>query len=104
MIAEATGNGSRQIISAALSGGAAAAQTSNITATAAGSMGGAATAVGPASFGSLTFQQIRNFGGIFMYMTSKWALACFALVSVELCGCPLGWSSTQLSSDSVGRL
>ncbi|KAL9630471.1 MAG: hypothetical protein Q9164_006399, partial [Protoblastenia rupestris] len=86
MIAEATGNGSRQIISAALSGGAAAAQASNTAATAAGSMGGAATAVqgGPASFGSLTFQQIRNFGGIFMYMTSKWALACFALVSVEL--------------------
>ena len=27
---------------------------------------------------ALTFHQIRTFGGIFSYMTSKWALGCFA--------------------------
>ncbi|KAI4174365.1 MAG: hypothetical protein LQ343_002299 [Gyalolechia ehrenbergii] len=31
---------------------------------------------------SFTFQHVRNFGGIFTYMTSKWALACFALAIV----------------------
>lgn len=31
---------------------------------------------------AFTFQHVRNFGGIFTYMTSKWALACFALVSL----------------------
>ncbi|KAL8782300.1 MAG: hypothetical protein Q9213_005493 [Squamulea squamosa] len=29
---------------------------------------------------ALTFQHLKNFGGIFTYMTSKWALACFTLV------------------------
>lgn len=29
---------------------------------------------------AFTFQHFRNFGGIFAYMTSKWALACFTLV------------------------
>lgn len=33
---------------------------------------------------SFTFQHVRNFGGIFTYMTSKWALACFALVRLLL--------------------
>ncbi|KAL8867124.1 MAG: hypothetical protein Q9174_005863, partial [Haloplaca sp. 1 TL-2023] len=28
---------------------------------------------------ALTFQHIRNFGGFFTYMMSKWALACFVL-------------------------
>ncbi|KAL8832798.1 MAG: hypothetical protein Q9170_004743 [Blastenia crenularia] len=31
---------------------------------------------------AFTFQHVRNFGGIFTYMTSKWALACFALAIV----------------------
>lgn len=31
---------------------------------------------------AFTFQHVRNFGGIFTYMTSKWALACFALVRI----------------------
>ncbi|KAL8731794.1 MAG: hypothetical protein Q9181_004184, partial [Wetmoreana brouardii] len=31
---------------------------------------------------ALTFHHIRNFGGIFTYMTSKWALACFILAIV----------------------
>ncbi|KAL9126498.1 MAG: hypothetical protein Q9217_004462 [Psora testacea] len=83
MIAEATGNGSRQMMSAHLSGGVATAQASNTTVTAASGAGaGPAVPGAPTNFGSFTFQQIRNFGGLFMYMTSKWALACFALVIV----------------------
>ncbi|KAL8932291.1 MAG: hypothetical protein Q9211_006404, partial [Gyalolechia sp. 1 TL-2023] len=31
---------------------------------------------------AFTFQHVRNFGGIFTYTTSKWALACFALAIV----------------------
>ncbi|KAI4142428.1 MAG: hypothetical protein L6R39_004944 [Caloplaca ligustica] len=31
---------------------------------------------------AFTFQHFRNFGGIFAYMTSKWALACFTLAIV----------------------
>ncbi len=30
-----------------------------------------------------TFQQLRSLGGIFTYLTSKWALTCFLLVSLE---------------------
>ncbi|KAL8705214.1 MAG: hypothetical protein Q9201_001670 [Fulgogasparrea decipioides] len=33
---------------------------------------------------ALTFHHIRNFGGIFTYMTSKWALACFILVCLSI--------------------
>ena len=83
MIAEATGNTSKHIISAAMSHGAEAVKASNAAATSITSSANALQESGPRSFGSLTFQQIRNFGGIFMYMTSKWALACFALVSLQ---------------------
>lgn len=41
---------------------------------------------------AFTFQHVRNFGGVFSYMTSKWALACFTLVchsSLLIC---CGWS------------
>lgn len=31
---------------------------------------------------SFTFQHVRNFGGIFTYITSRWALSCFTLVSL----------------------
>lgn len=81
MIAEATGNGSQNIISAALSGDAA--QASQRAAAAPGG-GTAAATEGVPSFSSLTFQQVRNFGGIFTYITSKWALACFTLVSLQI--------------------
>ena len=33
---------------------------------------------------AFTFQHVKNFGGIFTYMTSKWALACFTLVGFPL--------------------
>jgi len=82
LIAEATGNGSQNTISAALSGDAA--QASQRVAAAAPGGGTAAATEGVPSFSSLTFQQVRNFGGIFTYITSKWALACFTLVSLQI--------------------
>lgn len=79
VIAEATGNNMERVASAALLG------ISSAQGTAAA---GAATAemtqpehgLLSQSFG---FQQLRNFGGIFSYMISKWALTCFALVSLK---------------------
>ena len=82
VIAQATGNGSKDILSAALSQAGAAAQASNTAATSSTGEAIAAEHGDPSSLGSLTFQQIRSFGGVFMYMTSKWALACFVLVSL----------------------
>ena len=75
MIAEATGNGSMKMISTAFS--------SNSSAGAAlpSAAGAAATEATPPGLSSFSFHQVRNFGGIFAYMTSKWALACFTLVS-----------------------
>lgn len=97
IIAEATGNGSQHIISAALSAtmpeaspgvpAARGAQTAAIAGAAATENGN-----GPLSFSALSFQQFRNFGGIFVYMTSKWALACFTLVSFQLVKSPLEYS------------
>lgn len=81
MIAEATGNGTHQIISPALSGGSVQASQGAAAATAAGVA--AATEGVPRSLSSMSFHQMRNFGGIFSYMTSKWALACFTLVSLQ---------------------
>ncbi|MCJ1468787.1 hypothetical protein MMC07_007417 [Pseudocyphellaria aurata] len=31
---------------------------------------------------AFSFQQVRNFGGVFTYMTSRWALSCFTLAIV----------------------
>ena len=82
IIAQATGgNGSKNILSAALSGGSGGvvqASQGTVAATAAGTGGATNTAHGV--FSSITFHQVRNFGGIFSYMTSKWALACCCLV------------------------
>lgn len=79
VIAEATGNGATNVASAALSGISFVQET--------------ATAVMATTEGthpeqglfsqSFSFQQLRNLGGIFTYMTSKWALTCFAVVSLE---------------------
>lgn len=88
VIAQATGgNGSKNILSAALSGisgDAVPASQGTVAATAAGT---AATTDGAHGvFSTLTFHQVRNFGGIFSYMTSKWALACCLLVSIQFVG------------------
>lgn len=80
IIAEATGNGIRIAASAALSGISSAQETATTIM--------ATTEVRQPGQGlfsqSFSFQQLRNLGGIFTYMTSKWALTCFALVSLEI--------------------
>ena len=86
-IAEATGNSSKNIISAALSYGGAAVQASRTAATSVANEAMAEEQGDPSSLGFLTFQQVRNFGGVFMYMTSKWALCCFILVSLHRATC-----------------
>ena len=84
MIAEATGNTTRNIIPAAMSADSASATI------AARESGFGVTAEGTQrSLTSLSFHQVRNFGGIFTYMTSKWALACFTLVSLQFVLQPL---------------
>ncbi|KAL8731201.1 MAG: hypothetical protein Q9166_003608 [cf. Caloplaca sp. 2 TL-2023] len=75
IIAEATHEGAMGIETTA--------QTSTIVQGAVAS----ATAAGGAATDStlrraLTFQHVRNFGGIFTYVTSKWALCCFVLAIV----------------------
>lgn len=84
IIAEATGNRTWNMVSQALSSGSVAdiaIPTSSGTA--------AATESSPSALGAFGFVQGRNFGGIFTYMTSKWALACFALVSLQFVMWPL---------------
>lgn len=83
MIAEATGNGSVRMISTAFS------SDSSPRAALPSAAGAAATGTPPQGLSSFSFHQVRNFGGIFAYMTSKWALACFTLASLHhvlLCG------------------
>lgn len=77
VIAEATGGRAQNISRAALSGLGSAQGTAAATAAEAGIAEG--TSGGMLSH-TLSFQQIRNFGGVFTYMTSKWALGCFTLV------------------------
>ena len=76
MIAEATGNGSMKIIPTAFP------SNSSPGAALRSAPGAATTEATPQGLGSFSFHQVRNFGGIFAYMTSKWALACFTLVSL----------------------
>lgn len=83
MIAEATGgNGSKSAFSSLLSGKSeeiARIVQQSAPAAAVGTM--ATDKVSHGLFSTFTFHQLRNFGGILSYVTSKWALACFALVS-----------------------
>ena len=76
VIAEATGNGSMKMISTVFSSGSPPGAALPSTA------GAAPTEAPSQTFGSFSFHQVRNLGGIFAYMTSKWALACFTLVSL----------------------
>lgn len=73
IIAEATGNKTLNISSHAISGlGAAqrtAAPTQGLAADTSGSL-----------FSYAGLQHFRSFGGVFTYMTSKWAFACLMLV------------------------
>ena len=76
VIAEATGNGSIKMIPTAFSSGSPSAAVLPSTA------GAAPTEAPSQGLSSFSFHQVRNLGGIFAYMTSKWALACFTLVSL----------------------
>jgi len=78
MIAEATGNGTWNMITSALSS---ASITDTTLSAAVAAETAAASPAGPFSLSH--FGQVRNFGGIFTYMTSRWALACFTLVSLK---------------------
>ena len=74
IIAEATANKTLAMASAAISGAKPVATVAPVT-------GAAATESAKTGlFSPATFRQIRSIGGVFSYMTSKWALACFALV------------------------
>ncbi|KAL8806067.1 MAG: hypothetical protein Q9182_001599 [Xanthomendoza sp. 2 TL-2023] len=78
IIADATGQGAMAIETAAQN--SAFAQGAVASAVADGVANEAASA---STFRrALTFQHVRNFGGIFTYMTSKWAFACFTLAIV----------------------
>ncbi|KAL8676611.1 MAG: hypothetical protein Q9186_006881 [Xanthomendoza sp. 1 TL-2023] len=78
IIAEATGEGAMAIETAAQ--GSTFVQGAVASAAADGIANEAASA--SALRRALTFQHVRNFGGIFTYMTSKWAFACFTLAIV----------------------
>ena len=75
MIAEATGNGTLRMISTAFSSDSSPGVALPST---------AAPEAPSQGLSSFSFHQVRNLGGIFAYMTSKWALACFTLVSLQL--------------------
>ena len=85
VIAEATGEMGNKTVLTALSG------VSSVQGTAV-TTSNRATVTGVAQGGVLShafsFQQVRNFGGVFTYMTSRWAMGCFILVSSNF---PLGW-------------
>ena len=78
VIAEATGQGAQSIASAAVSGAQGAAATAAAAAATEGPEGGMLSHV-------LSFQHLRNFSGVFGYLTSKWALCCFTVVRLSRC-------------------
>ena len=84
MIAEATGNESGQIHSAALPSVSSAASPSTTTRSFADIASELAGGDVTQSIGSLALHQLRSFGGFFTYMTSKWALATIVLVSAHI--------------------
>ena len=82
VIAEATGEMRNTTVTAALSGRL---SIQSAAAATAASTAARLTVTGRVQGGvvntAFSFQHLRNFGGIFTYMTSKWALTCFTLVS-----------------------
>ena len=79
VIAEPTQQGSQNMASAAMS-------SAGMTVGATQGLGDATVLDGVGDHGSafsqtmFSFQQMKNFGGVFSYVTSKWALACFTVV------------------------
>ena len=83
VIAEATQQGSQRVASAAVSSaGMAIGATQGLNdATIVDSVGSHGSSFSQTLF---SFQQMKNFGGIFSYVTSKWALGCFTVVGTAL--------------------
>lgn len=80
LIAEATGDGIRNFTSAALLSATSAQETATAISDGAARTEGSG---GNIFTQSLSFQQIRSFGGVFTYLTSKWAVACVCFVSLR---------------------
>ncbi|KAI9874904.1 MAG: hypothetical protein M1830_009140 [Pleopsidium flavum] len=78
VIASATGGEAQQAVAAAVSGAGLAQGTAAATVATAGAERAHAGGLSQA----FAFQNIRNFGGVFSYLTSKWALGCFTVAIV----------------------
>ena len=102
-IAEATGNGSGHIVSAALSQGTVAIQARVTSSTSA--LGGAkvGTPRGSRSLSLLPYGQLGSLGSVFTYMTSKWALLCFTLVSLQWADNPRHFQTPSFMLTSAYR-
>ena len=79
-IAEATGNESGRIISAALSHSA---SITSADSTARNMASFVSSDAAVAGLQDLAFNHVRSLGGFFTYLTSKWALATTVLVSIR---------------------
>lgn len=82
VIAEATRDGTQNMASAALT-------SAGLVQEATPGIAEAVAAEAPAGQGNsfsnvFSFQQLRNFGGFFSYITSKWALGCLVVVSTAV--------------------
>ncbi|KAG7005074.1 hypothetical protein G7Y79_00022g052950 [Physcia stellaris] len=95
-IAEATANRTQAMVSAAISSAA----------TMSSSAGGpAATETAKAGLLSqMGFQHVRSFGGVFSYLTSRWALGTVTLSDQESCVATGMIRESELSPPSVGSL
>lgn len=80
VIAEATGERANKTVLTSLSGISSVQSIATATAESVAATGGSQ---GSELSHVFSFQQVRNFGGIFAYMTSRWALSCFTLVSLS---------------------
>ncbi|KAL9111096.1 MAG: hypothetical protein Q9187_007971 [Circinaria calcarea] len=87
VIAEATRDGTQNMASAALTS---AGLVQEATPGIAEAVAAEATAGQGNSFSHVfSFQQVRNFGGVFSYITSKWALGCFVVVGTAVLKDPM---------------
>ncbi|KAL6719378.1 hypothetical protein ACLMJK_003617 [Lecanora helva] len=78
MIAEGTGNRTWNIFTEALSSHS----VSNSAASPAPEAAASTTRNFTSGFGALGIMHVKNFGGIFTYVTSRWALSCFTLAII----------------------
>ena len=85
VIAEATGQGTQNIASAAIAGAQGPAAATAAAAATERREGGLLSHV-------LSFQHMHNFTGVFSYLTSKWALTCFTCVCLLHCVLHSTWT------------